>query len=73
LILNNLNNIITKTIPELFNIEYKEYIDETANQLINEFYLDPQWYFIIENQIQLSSIYPSQQRPDNLSITYQLL
>ena len=63
---------ICKTIPELFNLTYKEYIDETNDKLIYEFFLEPNRYFVIDNELRLSSIFPKQQNSDGLKIIYTL-
>jgi len=63
---------ITKKIPELFCLTYKEFIDEKNNRLIYEFYLDANRYIIVDNFIKLTSVYPPQQNADNLKIFYSL-
>jgi len=65
--------VIIKVIPELFFLEYKEYIDEKQNKLIYEFYLDSKKYIVIDNVLTLTSIYPLQQAADNLKIIYSLV
>lgn len=64
----------TKTIPELYNLEYKEYIDEYNNQLIYEYDLkEKDIYVIFQNKVELYSIYPNVQLPNDLNIEYDFI
>ena len=60
-------------LPDLFNVQYSEYIDEVNDLLIYEFDLNESQYFIIENTLRLTSIYPKQQDTENLRISYDLI
>ena len=64
---------ITKTIPDLFCLKYKEILDEINNKLIYDFYLDEKRYIVVDNFLRLTSVYPQQQNVDNLKIIYSLL
>lgn len=64
--------VICKNIPELFNLMYKEYIDEKNDKLIYEFFLEPNRYLVIDNELKLSSVFPSQQSSDGVKINYSL-
>ena len=57
-------------VPGITGLMYKEFIDEVKNKLVYEFHLAKDTYFIIDNVLRLSSVYPSQQQPDNLKILY---
>lgn len=65
---------IIKNIPEIYNLEYTEFIDKINNKIIYEYNLkEKNIYIVFENKIEFFSVYPNMQLPENLNIEYKLI